>query len=122
MQLGFSPAQEAFRAEVATWLEQQLSGPFAHLRFHEEITGKIAERKLWEQALYEGRWSCISWPQQFGGRNATLPEQAVAAIATAFQKRQPAKQQGAGSSAAAAATRARLPRAPRRCPGRGRSG
>jgi len=77
MQLGFSPEQEAFRSEVAAWLEQQLSGPFAHLRFHEEITGKIPERLQWEKALHAGGWSCISWPKEFGGRAATLPEQVI---------------------------------------------
>jgi uncharacterized protein involved in outer membrane biogenesis len=35
-------------------------------------------------------------------RNATLPEQAVAAIAAAFQKRQPPAKQGAGSAASTA--------------------
>lgn len=77
MQLGFSPEQETFRREVADWLDAQLSGPFAHLRFHEDITGKIPERLQWERALYDGRWSVISWPEEFGGRNATLAEQVI---------------------------------------------
>lgn len=77
MKLGFSPEQENFRREVAQWLDEQLSGPFAHLRFHEEITAKIPERLRWERALYDGRWSVISWPEEFGGRNATLPEQVI---------------------------------------------
>jgi alkylation response protein AidB-like acyl-CoA dehydrogenase len=77
MQLGFSPEQEIFRAEVADWLEQQLSGPFAHLRFHEDITEKITEWLQWEKALHGGGWSCISWPKEFGGREATLPEQVI---------------------------------------------
>jgi alkylation response protein AidB-like acyl-CoA dehydrogenase len=77
MQLGFSPEQEKFRNEVSAWLDAQLSGPFAHLRFHEEITAKIPERLLWERAMYDGRWSVISWPEEFGGRNASLAEQVI---------------------------------------------
>ena len=32
MKLGFSPEEEAFRAEAAAWLQAELSGPFADLR------------------------------------------------------------------------------------------
>ena len=32
MKLSFTVEQEAFRAEVAAWLDEQLSGPFADIR------------------------------------------------------------------------------------------
>jgi alkylation response protein AidB-like acyl-CoA dehydrogenase len=31
----------------------------------------------WERALGAARFSCIGWPEQFGGRNATLAEQVI---------------------------------------------
>ena len=60
MKLGFSADQEAFRSEVGTWLDKQLSGPFAELRNHKGLTEKVAERKRWERALYDDGWGCIS--------------------------------------------------------------
>ncbi|MBK7249719.1 MAG: acyl-CoA dehydrogenase family protein [Gammaproteobacteria bacterium] len=78
MRLDFSPQEETFRREAATWLEGQLSGPFADLR-----TGRAHDisaperRKEWERALGRARWSAIGWPEEYGGRNATLAEQVI---------------------------------------------
>jgi alkylation response protein AidB-like acyl-CoA dehydrogenase len=77
MQLGFTPQEERFRAEVAGWLAVQFDGPFAHLRGISNHTDAIAERRLWEQALGAARWSCVGWPAIYGGRDATLAEQVI---------------------------------------------
>jgi alkylation response protein AidB-like acyl-CoA dehydrogenase len=77
MPLGFSAAQEAFRAEAAAWLQEQLGGPFAHLRSIANHTDRIEARREWEQALGEARWSCIGWPEAYGGRGADLAEQVI---------------------------------------------
>ncbi len=77
MKLGFTPTQEAFRRDAAAWLEAQLSGAFSDLR---GVTGQMAllERRIeWEQALGRERFSAIGWPEQFGGRDATLGEQVI---------------------------------------------
>ncbi len=77
MQLTFAPELEGFRTEAATWLEAQLSGPFASLRGVHDHVQQIEERRGWEQALGKARWSCIGWPEAFGGRNASIAEQVV---------------------------------------------
>ena len=77
MRLGFTPEQEAFRAEAAGWLEEQLSGPFAHLRHVTGQTAMFEERKRWERALGAAGWSAIGWPKKYGGRDATLAEQVI---------------------------------------------
>ncbi len=77
MRLAFAPELEQFRAEAANWLETQLAGPFAHLRGLHNHVAQIPERRVWEQALAAGRWSCIGWPAAFGGRDASLAEQVV---------------------------------------------
>jgi alkylation response protein AidB-like acyl-CoA dehydrogenase len=77
MKLGFTAEQEGFRNEIAAWLEEQLSGPFAHLRYLDSMSAKREERKVWERALYDGRWSCIAWPKEYHGRAATLAEQVI---------------------------------------------
>src|ERR1700730_5220895 len=77
MRLGFTPAEERFRAEVAAWLNAEVSGPFRDLRGHSSHTSHIDRRREWERQLGRERWSCIGWPETFGGRNATLAEQVI---------------------------------------------
>jgi alkylation response protein AidB-like acyl-CoA dehydrogenase len=77
MKLGFTPAEERVRSEAAAWLEGQLRGPFKDLRGESSMSGRFERRRDWERALGAARFSCIGWPEQFGGRNATLAEQVI---------------------------------------------
>lgn len=69
---------EKFRSEFRTWLRSGLTGEFAALkgrggpgREHEAF----AERLAWERHMAAAGWTCIGWPQEYGGRGATLEEQ-----------------------------------------------
>jgi alkylation response protein AidB-like acyl-CoA dehydrogenase len=77
MQLGFTATEEAFRFEAAGWLEAQLEGPFAHIRYIDSHIEQFDERRRWEQALGAAGWSCIGWPRAYGGRDASLAEQVI---------------------------------------------
>jgi alkylation response protein AidB-like acyl-CoA dehydrogenase len=77
VKLGFTPQEERFRREAAAWLEAQLSGPFRDIRGLTVLAGTLARRKEWERALGADRWSCIGWPEEYGGRNASLAEQVI---------------------------------------------
>jgi alkylation response protein AidB-like acyl-CoA dehydrogenase len=77
MKLDFTQEEERFRSEAAAWLESQLSGPFRDVRGLGTFTGLIERRKEWEQVLGAARWSCIGWPEIYGGRNASLAEQVI---------------------------------------------
>jgi len=77
MKLGFTPAEERFRDEAASWLRGQLAGPFRDLRGETSMSGRLERRMQWERALGAARFSCIGWPQEFGGRGATLAEQVI---------------------------------------------
>lgn len=77
MKLGFTAAEEAFRREAASWLDAQLSGPFAHLRHLKGQSAHPDARRAWERALYAGGWSVVGWPREHGGRGATLAEQVI---------------------------------------------
>ena len=80
MQLRFTEADEHFRAEVADWLSDNLSGEFSAIR-HRGGPGDehvyVAERKAWEQRLADGGWTCIGWPEAWGGRDATIEQQVI---------------------------------------------
>lgn len=77
MKLGFSAADEAFRAECAGWLQAQMAGPFADIKGIHNLVSKVERRRLWEQTLAQHGWSCIGWPEQWGGRDATLAQQVI---------------------------------------------
>lgn len=77
MKLGFTAEQETFREEVAGWLNEQLSGPFADIRGLNLQIGMPERRLEWEQTLGASRWSAIGWPEEFGGRDADLAQQVI---------------------------------------------
>lgn len=77
MKLGFSKAEEDFRAECAQWLSGQMAGEFADIKGITTLTAKAERRKEWEQQLAAHKWSCIGWPTEWGGRGATLAEQVI---------------------------------------------
>jgi alkylation response protein AidB-like acyl-CoA dehydrogenase len=77
MKLGFSKAEEDFRAECADWLSGQMAGEFRDIRGINTLTARAERRKEWEQQLAAHKWSCIGWPEQWGGRGATLAQQVI---------------------------------------------
>lgn len=69
MDLAFSPADDAFRAEARAWLTAHV--PTAPLPSLETKDGFAAHR-AWERALFADRWSVVSWPAEYGGRGASV--------------------------------------------------
>ncbi|MCI2418115.1 acyl-CoA dehydrogenase family protein [Saccharopolyspora sp. K220] len=69
MDLSFSAADRAFRDEVRKWLREHV--PREPLPSLETEEGFAAHRR-WEQELHEARLSAVSWPEEFGGRGASL--------------------------------------------------
>lgn len=77
MKLGFSPADELFRQECADWLNDQMAGEFSDIKGITKLTASPERRKEWEQQLAAHKWSCIGWPEEWGGRNASLAHQVI---------------------------------------------
>src|SRR5690606_35767483 len=75
--LTWSPQEEAFRAEARTWLEANLAewraacGGAPASGYTRE---GFAQHLEWERRLFEGRWAAVSWPEEHGGRGASLWE------------------------------------------------
>jgi alkylation response protein AidB-like acyl-CoA dehydrogenase len=59
---------DGFRAEVREWLRDHV--PAAPLPSLETAPGFAAHR-AWERELHAARLSVVSWPEEYGGRNAT---------------------------------------------------
>jgi alkylation response protein AidB-like acyl-CoA dehydrogenase len=80
MNLRFSPEDEAFRDEVRTWLEEYLVGPWIGLKGRGglgDMDGLVPGRRMWEEELARGGWTCIGWPEEYGGRGATLFQEVI---------------------------------------------
>ena len=80
MKLTFTREDELFRDEVATWLDAHLRGDFAAIRYRGGPGDEhhfVDERKAWERQLAEGRWTCIGWPEAWGGRAASIEQQVI---------------------------------------------
>jgi alkylation response protein AidB-like acyl-CoA dehydrogenase len=80
VKLSFSPEDEQFREEVADWLQENLRGDFEKLKFRGGPGDEHAypdERKVWEQKLAEGGWTCVGWPTEHGGRGCTIEQQVI---------------------------------------------
>ena len=72
MDLTLSPAEEAFRDDLRAWLAEHHPG--------REPAGDEAAfefRRDWQRRLHAAGWAGVSWPTEYGGRGATLVEQAI---------------------------------------------
>ncbi|WP_194420645.1 acyl-CoA dehydrogenase family protein [Microbacterium abyssi] len=71
MNLDLTPEQGAFAAEARAWLEAHV--PETPLPSMDTEAGFAAHRE-WEATLAAGRWSVVSWPEQYGGRDVGITE------------------------------------------------
>jgi len=70
--LTLSPSEQAFRDEFREWLDvnhpgQAPAGDEEGFQFARD----------WQRQLHEGGWAAVHWPKEYGGRGATLIEQAI---------------------------------------------
>ena len=71
MNLDFTPDELAFRDEARDWLAANV--PAEPLPSMDTAEGFAAHQE-WERRLADARWSVVSWPEEFGGRGASLVE------------------------------------------------
>lgn len=73
MDLSLTADEQAFRDELRTWIVDHHPGPApgggdsAQFEFERE----------WQRTLHAGGWAGVAWPEEYGGRGATLIEQAI---------------------------------------------
>lgn len=80
MPLAMTNKDEIFRADVAKWMREHLVGRFNCLRHRggpgdEDAFPEL--RKEWEHELAAGRWTCIGWPVEYGGRDLSVAQQII---------------------------------------------
>jgi alkylation response protein AidB-like acyl-CoA dehydrogenase len=81
MDFEYTPEQEAFRARVRIWLEQNLP---PDLCIDDPMDERIApnreifeKRRAWQHKLAAAGWVGLSWPKEYGGSEAHLIEQVI---------------------------------------------
>ena len=72
MDLTFSDSEIAFRDELRAWLQANNPGSEPA-----DETGNYAWRRDWQRRLYDGGWAAVHWPQEFGGRGASVTQSAI---------------------------------------------
>src|ERR1700687_6191056 len=81
MDFKFSAEDEAFRAELRSWLEAHLPGAkgatHAEGASSDETPSHWQRRVAWHKKMHSGGWVGISWPKEYGGRGATLTQQII---------------------------------------------
>lgn len=69
MDLNYTEAQHAFRAEIREWLAVNV--PRTPLASFDTEEGFAAHRE-WERTLAKGNWGMVTWPEAYGGRGCDL--------------------------------------------------
>lgn len=78
MDLNLTPEEAKFRNECRDWLAANVPEPFAGKGLNEEENAEAVEYlKAWQKKVFDNGWAGISWPTAYGGRGATLIEQAI---------------------------------------------
>ena len=71
MDLTLSDSELAFQAEARSWLAAHVPAePLPSL----DTADGFAAHQAWEQQLADARWSVVSWPREYHGREASLVE------------------------------------------------
>jgi alkylation response protein AidB-like acyl-CoA dehydrogenase len=81
MDFGDSPLEARFRAELRGWLTENLP---PELALDDAQDDRVAsdrathdKRRAWQKKMHEAGWVGISWPKEYGGRGASVIEQAI---------------------------------------------
>jgi alkylation response protein AidB-like acyl-CoA dehydrogenase len=73
MDLTLTESEAGFRDEVRAWLEANHPGPAPE----GDDQAEFEFRRAWQKTMHDAGWAGISWPEEFGGKGATLIEQSI---------------------------------------------
>src|SRR5215510_2222068 len=78
MELAYAKEDEAFRKEVRSWLKKNLpkkDKAVSDLMPHDPE--RIKRAKEWQRKLYDAGYVAMSWPKEYGGREASVTRQTI---------------------------------------------
>ena len=75
MDFNFTPEEEAFRQELRAWLQSHLPAGYDPKHFDDiDADARFEYQRAWQKTAHQDRWVGIHWPEEYGGRNASLME------------------------------------------------
>jgi len=82
MDFAYTEEDEAFRAELRQWLDDNLAdfldaGEIEDPQSSANLSRRMVRQKAWQRRMNEGRWAAINWPQEWGGREATIMQNVI---------------------------------------------
>jgi alkylation response protein AidB-like acyl-CoA dehydrogenase len=76
MDLNLTAEERQFRDDLRAWLEVNVPKDWGEWR-EKPIEVSFPYLRAWQRKLYEGGWAAVSWPKEYGGRGASLMQQAI---------------------------------------------
>ncbi len=76
MDLNLNAEEKQFRDELRAWLAANVPKDWAEWR-EKPLEESFPYLRAWQRKLHEDRWAAVSWPKEYGGRSATLMQQAI---------------------------------------------
>jgi alkylation response protein AidB-like acyl-CoA dehydrogenase len=76
MDLNLTREELAFRDEFRAWLVANVPKDWSSWR-ENPLEESFPYLRAWQRKLHEGRWAAVSWPEEYGGRSASLMQQAI---------------------------------------------
>lgn len=86
MDFAYTAEDEAFRADLRSWLDEHLPKFLTEWSENEDASGDdeaggimkaMERRRAWQRTLNEGGWAAITWPVEWGGRAATVTQSVI---------------------------------------------
>ncbi len=79
MELNYPTDAEEFRAEIRTWLKNNLPKGWGEPGFEMSAQERKDFNDTWPSKLFAGGWICATWPEEFGGKGLTTMQGVVLA-------------------------------------------
>jgi alkylation response protein AidB-like acyl-CoA dehydrogenase len=76
MDLNLTAGERQFRDDLRAWLEVNVPKDWDEWR-GKPIEVSFPYLRAWQRKLHEGGWAAVSWPKEYGGRGASLMQQAI---------------------------------------------
>jgi len=79
MDLIYPPDAETFRAEIRSWLEENLPKGWFEKGFSLASEERRKFNEEWPAKMFAGGWICATWPKEYGGKGLSIMQGVVLA-------------------------------------------
>jgi alkylation response protein AidB-like acyl-CoA dehydrogenase len=74
--LSLNNDERQFRDQLRAWLAANAPKDWPEWR-EKPLEESFPYLRAWQRKLHDGGWAAVSWPKEYGGRSATLMQQAI---------------------------------------------